>query len=137
MGDINEVWSATVRQSNGGHSEQHKAGYECYFEVLSDWVITGTSFRVHILVRVCNCDWYDDKSEMLNRKYIYRSEIGDGLELHVTENCTYMPKKIPDKIIKIPKYNSTKKKIEEEKHYIVQHDRYCKCPNQIFPVAQR
>lgn len=92
-GDIN-LWKQRVLFPKKTTHEVHNKQECCYRKWYG--VITATREKVILLIRICKCNKYKNKEEMLDRRIIYFNEVIDGVEGHVTEDCDYAYKKLPD-----------------------------------------
>lgn len=105
-GSINkrEVKYIGARRESEEHHESRLCRYEKrYCEVKID----GKSRMVHFLIRVCKCKIHRCQHKLLKKEISY-DKIGDGVEMHLSPECCYMPRKIP----------------EQEKYKLV---KFCRC----------
>lgn len=93
-GEINDSLRRVLERNGQVQHEDHYSVH-CNFEKLSNWYITGTNIKVWILIRLCFCG-KKHNAEMLKRGSIRFDEFVDGVELHLSDTCRYVPKNIID-----------------------------------------
>lgn len=102
MGSINDFFDEEpFVQCRIRFQEEIHTKSGCHYEPLFDWCIVGTNIRVKILIRICICGMETDRRTFLERTSILFSEIGDGVECHFNDACTF---KEPDLQIGIPDF---------------------------------
>ena len=71
----------TFSQSSNAEVEAHGSS-SCYYAIVR------TKNGI-LLIRVCRCGGYIDKSYLRNKTQIDMADIGDGVELHLNSSCRY------------------------------------------------
>ena len=91
MCDINNL-KQKLRYSKKPRTETHYQEGCCY-AILEDCSISESGLgKVTILIRICKCSEYKDRSELLDRKKFALDELLDtGIEIHVAtiKTCYY------------------------------------------------
>ena len=90
MADINYFFDETpfVKSRNEFQSEEHYSSACCY-KYLYNWVIRGTYISIKIFIRICVCGRFTNRNSFSNRTTIHFSEVGDGVEAHFNDSCTF------------------------------------------------
>ena len=70
----------------------------CYYKKLFGWRIVGTSVKLTILIRVCDCRRQTNREGYLKNTVINLSEYGDGLEARFDERCRFQEPELHDGI---------------------------------------
>lgn len=79
-----------LRFSRTSNRETHY-NERCRYKILHGCTITHTNLKnVTILIRVCKCGYYADKSDMKKKKIFKLDEIMDGIEVHTSSRCHYV-----------------------------------------------
>lgn len=89
MGDINQLNAQNDSPKSEGHTST-----ECKFIILKGrtYKARRMNYKVTILVRICCCPllWFlSDRSNRLTKMEFDASDIGDGVEIHLSPSCHY------------------------------------------------
>ena len=95
MNDINDVFHQKAYEQcrktyrYESHSDRH-----CQYHHLYEWVIGHIPIKV--LIRRCFCRSYLDRKAYLKREELRPEELGNGVEVHFDDRCTFEIPNYPD-----------------------------------------
>lgn len=92
--DVNEL----RRRARDYTKEIHLQSRGCRYEI-----IYNHRMRVYILFRVCKCKKRTDKEHIRNNTLLCACHIGEGVEIHLDERCTYEEKTLNGSEIELTK----------------------------------
>lgn len=100
MGDLNDEidnvdpWIDVYYNSQKANIETH-TDHRCGYKQLRRAVKLGDTY-VYILFRVCKCGQKEDLEYLIEQKMsIYVEDFREGLEIHLSKDCSYNPVHIP------------------------------------------
>ena len=89
MADIYKLEEKLINSKEYRAEKHHHSG--CCYEVLKNCTIKGSKLgKVIILIRICKCGNYNDKSELRGMKEFALDDLLiEGVEIHVADKCHF------------------------------------------------
>ena len=95
MNDINDVFhQKAYERCRKTYTYESHSDRRCQYHHLYEWVIGHIPIKV--LIRRCFCRSYLDRKAYLTREELRLEELGNGVEVHFDDRCTFEIPKYPD-----------------------------------------
>lgn len=98
MSTINEIfYDEPYARCRKTYKREKHCDTRCQYYAVYNWLIPGTYVTAKLIIRICFCGVQNDRREYIKRIKqdngdIDDDEIGDGVEIHFSDDCKF---KIP------------------------------------------
>jgi len=100
--DINDLtWDELFRIGRQSNKEIHTYR-ECNFGKTEWYRICATGRELIIVFRICHCKLKTTKENCIKTR-MGKHEVGDGLEIHTSQECCYIQRHLPDNTFELSK----------------------------------